>query len=90
MHLRLSPLTTSPHQSYSLRDWFSWPIYTERVAQALVNHTPWIHRRDQVNKWIDSYGHSKNSVRGLTFWDGFRVLRGAERTTLRWWQFRLW
>ncbi|KAG2216918.1 hypothetical protein INT45_001847 [Circinella minor] len=90
MHLRLSPLTVSPHQSYSLRDWFSWPIYTERVAQALVNHTPWIHRRDQVNKWIDSYGHNKGSVRGLTFWDGFRVLRGAERTTLRWWQFRLW
>ncbi|KAI9249145.1 hypothetical protein BDA99DRAFT_524142 [Phascolomyces articulosus] len=90
MHLRLSPLTTSPHHAGSLRDWLSWPIYTERVAQALVNHTPWMHRREQVTKWIDSYGHHKNSVRGLTFWDGFRALRGAERTTLRWWQFKLW
>ncbi|KAI9497111.1 hypothetical protein BDB00DRAFT_806819 [Zychaea mexicana] len=93
MHLRLSPLTTLPHHPRSVRDWFSLPIYTERVAQALAhyhNNTLLIQRREQVSKWVDLYGRSKNSMRGLTFWDGFRALRGAEKTTLRWWQLRLW
>ncbi|ORZ01713.1 hypothetical protein BCR43DRAFT_487384 [Syncephalastrum racemosum] len=88
MHMRLSP-STSPHKfpllQWSLKDWLSLPIYTNRLGPVLSPPTI-----RPVDRWVQLYGQDSGTVRGLSFWGGFRALHASEKATLRWWQLGLW
>ena len=94
MHLRLSPLTSPyrlPFIYHSITDWFTLPIYTNKLVPALAyGPTGSLLTGKRGAFLVNRYGrqqHGTNNI-GLRFWDGIRGINKEER--LGWWQISSW
>ncbi|KAI7860129.1 hypothetical protein BDC45DRAFT_495754 [Circinella umbellata] len=93
MHLRLSPLTSPyplPFLYRSITDWFTLPIYTNKIVPALAYGSRSLLTGKRGAFLVNRYGrqqHGTNNI-GLTFWDGIRGMNKEER--LGWWQISSW
>ncbi|KAI9493989.1 hypothetical protein BDB00DRAFT_340133 [Zychaea mexicana] len=93
MHLRMSPLTSPyrfPFLYRSLTDYFTLPIYTNKLVPALGYGAPLLTGRRGADL-VTQFGRQQRGTNtvGLTFWDGLRGMRHSEKRQ-QFWQVSTW